>query len=152
MGTVVKGLWSGCGCQLIEDIKSSKPEVKASKSDKWLQSCCHLKITWGPIMHKFALKNSKIFWGRTPDPSSRWVTRGVLLVFVHLHVIVLFRLSGETQHPPQSVHLPIDHVATAYDEWIWQHCFQCIYGFGCIYDFGKIAFRECVGGFKILCL
>ena len=45
MGTVVKGLWSGHGSQVIEDIKSSQPEVKASKSDKVLQSYGHLKIT-----------------------------------------------------------------------------------------------------------
>ena len=32
------GLWSGCRCQVIEDIKSCHPEVKASESDKRLQS------------------------------------------------------------------------------------------------------------------
>ncbi len=45
MGTVFMGLWSGCKCQVIEDIKSCYPEVKASKSDNWLQSYGHLKIT-----------------------------------------------------------------------------------------------------------
>ncbi len=45
MGTVVMGLWSGCRCQVIEDIKSCNPEVKASKADKQLQSYGHLKIT-----------------------------------------------------------------------------------------------------------
>ncbi len=46
MGTVVMVLWSGCMCQVIEDIKGCYPEVKArSKSDKRLRSCGHLKIT-----------------------------------------------------------------------------------------------------------
>ena len=30
--------------EMIEEIKSCQPEVKASTSDKWLQSYGHLKI------------------------------------------------------------------------------------------------------------
>ncbi len=55
MGTVVMGLWSGYGYQVIEDIKSCHPEVKASESDKRLQSYSHLTITitQGSIMPNF---------------------------------------------------------------------------------------------------
>ncbi len=44
MGTVVMGLWSGYKCQMIEDIQSCRPEVKA-KWTKQLQSYGHSKIT-----------------------------------------------------------------------------------------------------------
>ncbi len=36
---------------MIEEIKSSQPEVKASKSDKWLRSYGHLKICI--VSHQF---------------------------------------------------------------------------------------------------
>ncbi len=35
---------AGYHVQMIEEIKSSQPEVKASKSDKWLRSYGHFKI------------------------------------------------------------------------------------------------------------
>ncbi len=44
MGTVTRGLWSGYWGQMIEDIKSCQPQVKASQSDKQLRSYGHLKI------------------------------------------------------------------------------------------------------------
>ena len=43
MGTVKRDLWSDYWGQVIAAIKSCQPEVKASQSDKWLQSYGHLK-------------------------------------------------------------------------------------------------------------
>ncbi len=36
--TVTRGLCVGYRYKMIEGLKTYKPEVKASKSDKWLQS------------------------------------------------------------------------------------------------------------------
>ena len=41
---LTRGLWDGYQSKLIEDIKTNQPEVKASKSDKRLQSYGHLKF------------------------------------------------------------------------------------------------------------
>ncbi len=42
--TVTRGPCVGYLHETIEEIKSYKPEVKASKSDKWLQSYGHSKF------------------------------------------------------------------------------------------------------------
>ncbi len=68
MGTAVMGLWSGYRCQVIEDIKSCYPEVKASKSVKRLRSYGHFKITIKNDLEciNLPLKNPTIFWGFSP--------------------------------------------------------------------------------------
>ncbi len=49
MGTVIRYLWPGYSCQIIEDINSCQPEVEASQSDKQLRSYdrrLKITITW----------------------------------------------------------------------------------------------------------
>ena len=64
MGAVTRGLWSGYWAQMIEDIKSCKPEVEASQSDKQLQSYGWLKICY--LKTQICSEISKIFWGEDP--------------------------------------------------------------------------------------
>ncbi len=69
MVTINLWLWSGSGGQVIEGVKSCHLEVKATESDKWLQSYGHLKITItiGSRMYTLLSQNPKIFWGRAPS-------------------------------------------------------------------------------------
>ncbi len=85
MGTVVIVLWSGYGCQMIQNIKGSHSEVEASKSDKWLRNYGHLRITItrGFGMHTFAIKNPKIFWARTIRPP---LLNGLIMSPLHLYI------------------------------------------------------------------
>ncbi len=71
MGTVARGLWSGYWAQMIEDIKSCKPEVEASQPDKRLQSygwltICYLKTQ----IYIFQAQKSLKFSGGDPHTST----------------------------------------------------------------------------------
>ncbi len=110
----IMGLW----CQMIQDIKSCQREVKASKSDKQLQSYGHLKIpiTRGAKMHiiLFTIENPINFFMRTrrpfPPPCHPQMNCCLLYIF-HPE---LDQGVGNATLTLQSVNLPIDHIATAY--------------------------------------